>query len=329
MVCSQVASIVSLLALFFQNTTLVICLKLTFRDGAVSYNPASVVFLTEITKLAICSCVVAVGYRINPLAVVAQIAHQGHLFLPSVLYVIQNNLLFFGAKRLPSLLYILCCQLKILTTAIMSNLILGTKLSTKQYLYLFLLVFGIVVVQGQGDLKGLDEVPVTGTLFGLLAVVLASLTSGTAGVLLEKIFKTASPSSTTTVHTVWTRNVQLSCISIPFALFVGYSQDFKGMANGAFFEGYDAIVWCVVILQAAGGIIIAYVMRYAGNILKCLAIAMSICCCAVYSVLSGELEPTANLVAGVSFVCISIAGYSSCSTSDALQDTKRRPTSTL
>lgn len=104
-------------------------------------------------------------------------------------------------------------------------------------------------------------------------------------------------------------------------LFFGvYIQDRERLVTGDIFQGYDLWVWFVVLLQVAGGVITACVMKFASNILKCLAIACSICCCAAYSVVIGELKLTATLILGVLTVCISVAGYSLCQSKVSLPE---------
>lgn len=313
------SGLLALSALVIQNTSLVICLNLSFRDAASTYAPSTVVLITELLKLTICSVVVATRRSDDLRAAVMEIGQHGSLFVPSMLYVLQNNLLFFGAERLSSLLYILCSQLKILTTAIMSRIILGTKLSRAQYFHLSLLIFGIVLVQAQRkeDNSVSSMKRQASSVLGVLAVVLAAWTSGTAGVVLERIFKARSQSNDVIVHTIWTRNVQLSLISLPFAMFGVFLQNNEHVFSGNFFKGYEAVVWVVVLLQTAGGIIIGYVMQFTSNIMKCLAIGLSICLCAIYSVFVGETELTANVVLGILLVFISIAGYSLHSSQDA------------
>lgn len=208
-----------LVALIFQNTLMVICLKLTFKNGASTYAPSTVVLVTEVIKLLVCGTALRSFHELQ--RCMLQINRQRLLLLPSILYVIQNNLLFYGAERLPSLIYIICSQLKVLTTAIMSGLILGTRLKRDQYFYLILLILGIVLVQAQSEMthpqfRGVSHAR---SVLGVLAMVLASWTSGTAGVILEKIFKMSPSSSVGSGHTIWTRNVQLSIISLPFAFF--------------------------------------------------------------------------------------------------------------
>lgn len=70
------------------------------------------------------------------------------------------------------------------------------------------------------------------------------------------------------------------------------------------------MVICVVLLQATGCILIGYVLKYANNILKCLAVAISICCCATYSVALGEQDFTISLVIGVIVVNLAVGVFS-------------------
>lgn len=231
------------------------------------------------------------------------------LIIPSVLYVIQNNLLFYGAERLSPIVYVVCTQTKILSTAVVSRILLGTKLSARQHLALFLLVSGVVLVQAEGVVKESSHAhPSEGNVYGVSAVLCASLTSATAGIVLEKVFKsTIHSESQGSESSVWTRNVQLSLISLPFAF---WGCLFARNDAASFFEGYDGIVACVILLQAAGGIIIGYVLKFANNILKCMAISISICCCATYSVATNEINLTHSLVFGVLIVNFAVSIFS-------------------
>lgn len=304
---------ITLLLLVVQNTTLVILLKISFREDAEPYAPSTVVLTVECIKLVVCSSVVFLRSVKDLKTSVTQILRQRILFVPSLLYVIQNTLLFYGARRLSPLVYVVCTQTKILTTAVMSRVVLGTRHSYAQLLALLLLIAGIIVVQEQDISAGsssLQEHKIDKSLLGIAAVLLASLTSGTAGVILENIYKsTASQGTPSFEHSVWTRNVQLSIISIPFAMLGVYFADPAKIQVGHFFQGYDLVVFGVVFLQVAGGIIIALVLKFANNMMKCIAISVSICCCAFYSVSTGELSVTPPLILGVLLVNIAVSIY--------------------
>ena len=311
----RIRSAIALVSLVVQNTALVVLLKFTYRPGAPTYASSSVVLTTELVKLVISTSAVARKSCRQVATVSGEIGEQPSLFVPSLLYVIQNNLLFYGAKRLSPLVYIVCTQMKILTTAVISRAILRTELTGMQYVYLLLLTSGVAIVQGQGQAKS-KQVSMHNfeqSASGVLAILIACVTSGLAGVLLEKIYKAESvpnPTSTTVNHTVWTRNVQLSLISIPFGLLGMVSQDYVRLVHGTAFVGYDLYVWGVVVLQAIGGLLIAFILKYSNNIIKCLAIAMSICCCAAYSIMIGEQVLSAQLVAGVLLVIFAVGAYS-------------------
>ena len=311
---SQSTAFLALFALVLQNTSLAILLKLTFRNEAEPYKPSAVVLVTELTKFAFCSSIAAYQSKQNFMRSFTIRSDQWLIFVPSFLYVIQSNLLFFGAKLLPTIVYIVCTQTKILTTALMSRIILGTRFNRVEYASLCFLAVGICLVQrreGDSITMTLDDNLASETL-GMTAVLVASFTSATAGIVLEKIYKGSSQASerdsqgVVAEHTIWTRNVQLSLISLPFALLGALWQRSDLLVTFAFTQGFDAYVWGVVVCQAAGGVIIAFVMKFANNVLKCLAVAISICCCAVYSVAIGDLKITTTLFLGMLTVVTSV-----------------------
>jgi len=302
-------SIIALVSLIVQNTALAILLKLTFRDEAKPYAPSTAVLYTEFFKLSLCLLVVVAQNSVSQIpALVLQIWEQKTLFLPALLYVVQSNLLYFSSKRLPPVVYIVCTQMKIITSAGFSSLLLGTTLKGSQYVSLVFLVLGIVLVQAQDIDFGTNN-STSDSAAGVFAVMLASLTSGLAGVVLERLYKDSSVSKDF-IHTVWTRNLQLSLISIPFAISGVFMQAREQYYAGHFFDGYDHVVWSVIVLQTVGGIIIAFVLKFANVIMKCLAISVSICCCAVYSVCKKELQITARLIFGILIVNASVVTFS-------------------
>jgi solute carrier family 35 (UDP-sugar transporter), member A1/2/3 len=112
-------------------------------------------------------------------------------------------------------------QLKILTTALFSVGMLNKRLSRLQWVALVCLFTGVAIVQlqphGQGkpptvDAKEHDAAPSSpaqSPAVGLVAVVVASVMSGFAGVYFEKLLKHTTPS-------IFLRNVQLGIIGIVF-----------------------------------------------------------------------------------------------------------------
>lgn len=69
------------------------------------------------------------------------------LLIPAGLYTLQNNLLFIALSNLDAATYQVTYQLKILTTALFSVLMLGKKLDSFKWVSLFLLMLGVSLVQ--------------------------------------------------------------------------------------------------------------------------------------------------------------------------------------
>jgi UDP-sugar transporter A1/2/3 len=71
------------------------------------------------------------------------------LSIPAILYVVQNNLQYVAASNLDVATFQVTYQMKILTTAFFSVLLLGKRLSSVKWLSLLLLAVGVGIVQIQ------------------------------------------------------------------------------------------------------------------------------------------------------------------------------------
>lgn len=134
--------------------------------------------------------------------------------------------------------------------------------------------------QGIDEDEALVNPHPNGTI-GFLAVLIACVSSGLAGVYFERLLKDHSIRSTHTgarTHiSLWVRNVQLSFFSIWPAFLIGVIfKDGEQVARSGFFGGYNWIVWIMVALQALGGIVVALVINYANNMAKNFATSVSI-----------------------------------------------------
>lgn len=300
-------SLAALTGLIAQNTLLVVVMKHTYRSSAQSYSSAVAVMLAEILKFTICLARLASSRTfLSKVKFICDSWRESVIVLPTILYVIQNNLLYYGVKKLPVVVYIVCLQLKTLTTAAFSVLLLRTSLNASQIFALVLLVSGVILVQ-VGDMDGSSQVSpslANEQILGFAAVLIATLTSGLAGVLLEKLYKSTGAGEG---HDLWTRNLQMSCLSIPIASFAVLYQDYNAIAHFRIFAGVDYVVLLAIFLQGVGGILIAYVMKFASSLLKCFAIAISICCCAVLTPYTQA--PSHSVWFGIMLVNMSVVLY--------------------
>ncbi|KAI8081562.1 UDP-galactose transporter [Halteromyces radiatus] len=131
------------------------------------------------------------------------------LAVPATLYLIQNNLQYVAATNLDAATFQVTYQLKILTTAFFSVVILKRTLVRLKWIALGLLTFGIALVVLPRDASAAAMAYLTGNYQdnleeatidtsnlgnqsnakGFFAVLMACILSGLAGVYFEKILK--------------------------------------------------------------------------------------------------------------------------------------------
>lgn len=230
--------------------------------------------------------------------------------VPSLVYIVQNNLLYVSASHLDAATYQVTYQLKILTTAMFAVVILRKKLLTTQWGALVLLLVGVILVQlaqtvsdgAAAAASTANSGPEQNRLLGLLAALGACFLSGFAGIYFEKILKGADIS-------VWMRNVQLSLLSIPFGTITCFVSDASKIFEHGFFFGYDVFIWYLVFLQAGGGLIVAVVVKYADNILKGFATSLAIIISCVASIYIFNFNLTLKFTLGAALVIASIFLY--------------------
>ncbi len=130
--------------------------------------------------------------------------------------------------------------------------------------------------------------PVMNYSIGVSAVLVAAVVSGLTGVYFEKVVK-----DPTTSVSIWTRNIQLSFYSLFPALLIGIVyKDGEEIAQHGFFDGYNWVVWTLIILQACGGILASLCINYADNIAKNFATSISIVISFLFSVCFFDVKVT-------------------------------------
>lgn len=89
-----------------------------------------------------------------------------------------------------------------------------------------------------------------------------------------------------------------------------FYKDHQAVSERGFFHGYNRLVWLVVTVQAAGGLIVAIVVKYADNVLKTFAASFSIIISSFVSAVLFDFRPNVQFVVGTLLVVFSTAMYS-------------------
>lgn len=151
--------------------------------------------------------------------------------------------------------------------------------------------------------EGIDEDvananPRMNITLGLVAAVIACILSGIAGVYFERILKARESSKVS----IWVRNVQLSFYSLWPLLFLGVLfMDGEHLQKTGFFTGYNWVVWLVVVLQAAGGILVALALEHSDSLTKSSVTSVATLITLVVSAL--VLEFPSSLLVSIAMHC--------------------------
>ncbi|XP_076062688.1 UDP-galactose transporter [Oratosquilla oratoria] len=321
----------SLVILSVQTSTMVLVLRYSRTASSQHYVISTAVLLSEILKFLTSVLLLHAdsekvwSHTLRHIyeEVILNILETIKMAIPACLYVIQNNLLFIALSNLEAATYQVTYQLKILTTALFSWVMLGKQLRLLHWCALCLLMLGVSLVQvdvekstSSGSDKEaelvLDEggeavvAPVSANaahpnqevswLLGILAVLVSCISSGFSGVYFERLVKQGHQTS------LIIRNIQLGIFSMVFAV-MAVCGDWSVVREAGFFQGYTPTTWVVVFIQAFGGLMVSVTMKYADNILKGFATSLSIVMSSLVSwAVLGDAAPSLQFVLGAGIV---------------------------
>ncbi|KAG2225501.1 hypothetical protein INT45_010328 [Circinella minor] len=316
----------SLIVLVAQNTLLVLMMRYSRvvprNDDQPLYIASTAVVMAEIIKLIVCLFMLRselYSWSQCRSALMKDIIHNPNetirLMIPSALYAIQNNLLYLALSNLEAATFQITYQLKILSTAIFSSILLNRRLNPTQWLALGLLMLGVTLVQvttreeEQQQPSDMDTIKYQeeelelkqqhhqNPMLGLMAVLASCISSGFAGCYFERMLKQSSTS-------MWMRNIQLGISAFMFSFIAMVTSDFQTIwkNDGGFFQGYTLLTWLVISNQALGGLLVATVVKHADNILKNFATSVSIILSSVISFYFFDFQPTLIFILGTLLV---------------------------
>uniref|UniRef100_UPI00398EBD33 CMP-sialic acid transporter n=1 Tax=Pristiophorus japonicus TaxID=55135 RepID=UPI00398EBD33 len=223
------------------------------------------------------------------------------LSVPSLVYAVQNNMAFVALSNLDAAVYQVTYQLKIPCTALCTVLMLNRSLTKLQWASVLMLCAGVTLVQWRPAETTKVQVE-QNPFLGFVALAIAVLCSGFAGVYFEKVLKSSDTS-------LWVRNIQMYISGIVVTAIGVYASDGAQVLEKGFFFGYTHWVWFVILLASLGGLYTSIVVKYTDNIMKGFSAAAAIVISTIASVLLFGLQITQSFMSGSILVCVSIYYY--------------------
>nr|CAB3266231.1 UDP-N-acetylglucosamine transporter-like [Phallusia mammillata] len=310
---TSTAKYVALCLLVLQNSLMILMLRFSRKvpTNGPRYVSTSVVFLSETLKFTTSLVVIFCQSNYN----FKKFFHDIHgatlgrpfdffkIAVPSGIYAVQNNLLFIALSYLDAATFQISYQLKILTTALFSVLLLKKSLSSVQWGSLVFLMIGVAMVQFPTDADAKTDIVWSNHLFGLFVILIACMSSGFAGVYFELLLKQQT-------FSLWVRNLQMGGFGIIFAGIQMCWNDGEAVSKYGILQGYNSAVVMVLLLQAYGGLLVAYVIQFTDNIIKGFATSLAIIVSYFLSYLMlDDLHPTLLFTCGAAIVVMSTFLY--------------------
>ncbi|XP_021757613.1 CMP-sialic acid transporter 1-like isoform X1 [Chenopodium quinoa] len=281
---------------------------LSQSDGGYKYDYATVPFLAEVFKLVVSSILLWREVRTSPSVRMTTDWKTVRLFpIPSVIYLIHNNVQFATLTYVDTSTYQIMGNLKIVTTGILFRLFLKKKLTNLQWMAIILLAVGTTTSQvkgcGASSCDSLLSAPIQGYMFGILSACLSAL----AGVYTEFLMKKNNDN-------LYWQNVQFYTFGTIFNLARLVLDDFtSGFEKGPWwqrlFDGYSMATWLVVLNLGSSGLLVSWIMKYADNIVKVYATSMAMLLTMLLSVYLFEFKPTLQLFLGIIICMMSLHMY--------------------
>lgn len=284
--------------------------------------------MAEIIKLLFSSSMISQsleeGQRIGP-HILHLIKSSSNMFFLACMYGAMNILSFVALQNIDAGTFTILAQLKILTTAFFSTILLHRRYSSVKWRALIELMLGVLLFSSHifshdngvqvpyrhpshrrlFVAAAVDNVNDTDTavypILGISAVLIEVTTSGFASIYFEKVLKSKSNE-----RTIWERNLQLAASSIPiYICFILYN----GGGEHGFGAGWTRSSCILSVLGASGGVLVALTIKYADAILKTLATTFAIVLSSMldHFLLDGPLTPT--MMIGGGFVVLAICNY--------------------
>lgn len=237
--------------------------------------------------------------------------------LPACTYAVQNVLIQVAYQHLPSIVFNLLNQTKLLWSALFIHLLIGTKYSLAQCFSMLTLLGAAMLLSLSKDSGGdAADAPPMSVEFGLVPVLLASMLSGLGAAITQRSMQQHKRDAALVTMELSLYGSLFLMMPAIWSTITKTPNDESPALNAlksidAVFEGCDVYTLIPVVSNACGGLLVGTVTKYVGGVLKSFALICGIAFTAfVESYVYGAVLPREVFVAAA-LVAFSMAVYSS------------------
>ncbi|KAL7488432.1 hypothetical protein ACHAW6_014017 [Cyclotella cf. meneghiniana] len=286
--------------------------SVTKRYTSPEIIKSTVIFLQELVKLILA----AVGISLSSdgwAKVTAGWTVSSWLrlsLLPAMIYLVQNMCSLLAYQNLDAITYNVLNQTKTLSAALCCYLLLGKRQSGMQMLALVLLLMAALEMEGllpmdallpsywtnrtKTDSQFLPPLSPRRFTHGVIPILVASFLSGLAGAITQKSLQGENRNAL-----LFTMEL---CVASILLLLISFlrSDDGAQIQQRGFFDQWTWFTILPILTNAAGGILVGLVIKYAGTVQKGFALIFGIL---ISGLLQGSLskeEIAGGVLAGIS-----------------------------
>jgi len=292
--------------LCFQNTLFTVLRRYSQGILRESYSKYEVLLVGELIKIVYSAYKITGDLKPGDNAI-SQLRYllrrSGKMAVLACIYGAMNILSFISLRNISAGMFTIFAQLKIITTATCSSVMLQKQYSMTKWRALISLFMGVLLFSEPiWNNSERSHTPEGGNAFlGTAAVLIEVTLSGFASIYFERVIKT-DPEQLG----IWERNYQLAFGSVPiYLMFLLWD----GGGTAGYGGGWSMVAVVLALLGAAGGLLVALSIKHGDSILKTLATTGSIIFSATldHAALGGPLT-SIMCIAGVQ-VILSICNY--------------------
>jgi len=230
--------------------------------------------------------------------------------VPVGLYIVQNNLSFHAAKLLPVAIFQALVQLKLMFAAVFAVVFLNKSMNREQWFSLLFIVCGAAVVCL--DDRGCESTTQQQhSVTGIVTAVSITMLSGFTGCYTEKILKTQNVCP-------WIQSsliAAMSALCLICALAYEHAFDTTSTLREGFLANFTPLVWLLVFNLSAGGFLVVLVIKLMGNVIKGIAVVISLLVSSAMSTFLFDAPFSMLLSIGIVLICSATYQYTKATAS--------------